>query len=681
MAILFADTFFQAINKLQAKETAKAIDFVTRFQANPKNPGISLERLNTPSKDLWSGRITQELRCILLQLGADWALLFAGHHDAAYLWAERRTVGRHPVTGMIEVVERVEFVEEVREVADQPEALGIFHAHDDAYLLSLGIPENWLPTLRKVRNDDQLLVVAGKMPAEVAERLLLLATGEFVTPPEPVAATASPAEHPDTRRRFFVAHDAQELVRALEAPMEEWVAFLHPTQRNLAQGVFSGPTKVTGSAGTGKTVVALHRARHLARSGKKVLVTSYVRTLCENIEHSLKILCSPDEVANIAVSTLHSEALRLVKSVDRRIRSANDETIDQILREEARRGAEPEKLDFVLAEWKAVIVNHGLRTWPEYRQVKRTGRGTALSTAERKKLWSIFSRVQQRLEQQHELDWPGLCRRAAEWLEDGTVTSEFDAVIVDEVQDLGRPELLLVRALAKRSPQYLMVVGDAGQRIYPGGHGLAAYGIDVRGRSTVLRLNYRTTEQIRRRADQILGAAGDDLDGGKERRDLTRSLMSGPEPRLVACASRQEELTEACKQVQSWIAHGLQPSAIAIFGRTKRVLDRVQEILRGASIDAQPLSDKSELTPDSVRVGTMHRAKGLEFKAVVVLGCSALEVPHAAVLDQCSDPQDRENAEAGERRLLYVAMTRARDELVVLWSGAPSPFLQPLLTG
>lgn len=164
MAVLFADSFFASVNKLQAKETAKAVDFVTRFQANPKNPGISLERLGGASKELWSGRITQELRCIILQVGGDWALLHAGHHDVAYKWAQRRSVGRHPVTGMIEVVERVETVEEVRILRDQESSsAGLFDDHDDAYLLSLGVPEVWLPTLRKVRDEDQLLIVAGKL--------------------------------------------------------------------------------------------------------------------------------------------------------------------------------------------------------------------------------------------------------------------------------------------------------------------------------------------------------------------------------------------------------------------------------------------------------------------------------------------------------------------------------------
>lgn len=679
MTVLFAESFFASLSALQPRESARAIDFVTRFQANPKHPGISLERLNGRSQHLWSGRISQELRCIILQVGGDWALLHAGHHDAAYQWAERRDVGRHPVTGMIEIVERVETVEEIQRLEEPAQDRALFAEHADDYLLSLGVPLHWLPTLRKVQDDDQLLLVADKLPPDVAERLLRLATGELVTPPEPISPTASPAEHPETRRQFFVAEDSDELRRALEAPLEKWVAFLHPTQRKLAQAAFKGPAKVTGSAGTGKTVVGLHRARHLAREGHRVLLTSFVRTLCENLEQALRVLCSRAELERITVSTIHREALQLVKRMDSRARIATTDTIEQQLRQQSEGLAGKFPFEFVRAEWEAVIQAQGLRTWGEYRQAKRTGRGTPLSTGDRKQLWQVFSAVHQRLEAQHFYDWPGVCRKAAGLLEDGRLRSPFDAVIVDEVQDLGRAELLLVAAMAKAAPERLLLLGDAGQRIYPGGVALSALGIDVRGRSTVLRLNYRTTEQIRKAADGILGVHADDLDGAQESRDRTKSVLRGPPPQLIGCKRLSEEHDAVTKTVRTWIGRGLQPSSIAVFGRTKRILDDFEQRLVAEGIATHHLSEKSDGEARQVRLGTMHRAKGLEFKAVVVAGCSEGQVPNAVVLADCSDPQDREDTEARERHLLYVAMTRARDELVIVWSGAPSPFLAPLL--
>lgn len=682
MAVMFADTFFQSVGKLELRDQSRVIDFVNRFQNNPANPGLSLERLHGRSGDLWSGRITQDLRCIIHQDGEHWALLHANRHDAAYRWAERRRVGRHPVTGIIQVVESVETVPEVRAVVDStpPEAPALLADHADDYLLSLGVPEDWLPTLRKLVDEDQLLVVIAKLPDEVGERLLSLAAGETVTPPTPVPADASLIDHPDVRRRFFVAEDSDDLLRALEAPLERWIAFLHPSQRALVEGNYNGPTKVSGSAGTGKTVVAMHRARHLARQGKRVLLTSFVKTLCKNVEQSLRLFCSTQEQERITVSTVHSQALSLLRRTHPKIQPASEPTIRDLLAELGRRDAPGMRQDFVRAEWSAVIQAQGIRTWAEYRSARRTGRGTPLSTRDRKALWKVFAGVHARLAQANTLDWPGICRRVTEQLEAGELESPYDAVVVDEVQDLQPPELRLLAALGARAPGDLMVVGDAGQRIYPGGFGLGALGIKVRGRSHVLRVNYRTTEQIRRAADRVLGTVDDDVDDEQEARDRTRSLLQGPTPDLHGCESSDQEMKGAVDTIRRWMDDGLRPEAIAVFARTKRVLDELSTVLREAGIAAHRLADDDRPPKGSVRLGTMHRAKGLEFKAVLLVGCAEGQLPSEGVLRHLSDPQDREQAEARERRLLYVAMTRARDELALSWSGTPSPFLDALVS-
>ncbi|MCX4239769.1 3'-5' exonuclease [Paraliomyxa miuraensis] len=679
MAVMFADTFFLSVGKLEPRDQARAIDFVNRFQANPANPGTSLERLTGRSRDLWSGRITRDLRCILHQDGEHWALLYADHHDEAYRWAERRRVGRHPVTGIIQVVETVEAVPEVQRVVEAAPADAplLLEAHDDAYLLSLGVPEDWLPTLRKVVDEDQLLVVIDKLPPDVAERLLALAAGDLPTPPAPVAADAPLLDHPDVRRRFFVSEDSDELLRALEAPMERWIAFLHPSQRALVEGDYKGPVKVSGSAGTGKTVVAMHRARHLARQGQRVLLTSFVKTLCKNIEQALGILCSPTERERITVSTVHAQALSLLRRVEPRIQPASESAIDDLLVELQRREAPGFSLEFVRSEWSAVVQAQGLRTWAEYRTARRTGRGTPLSTSDRKTLWKVFTGVHARLASTGLLDWPGVCRKVADRLEAGELQSPFDAVIVDEVQDLSPPELRLVAASCAEHPGHLMVVGDVGQRIYPGGGGLSKHGIAVRGRSHVLELNYRTTEQIRRTADRMLGVI-DDEDQDRTRRDRTRSLLRGPTPVLQGYANVTQEHLGAVERVRAWISEGLQPEELAVFARTKRVLDEVDAALHEAGVPTRRLADDERPPRGVVRLGTMHRAKGLEFKAVLLVGCTRGQVPSEGLLRHLGDPQDREQAEDRERRLLYVAMTRARDELMLSWAGAPSPFLDGL---
>jgi superfamily I DNA/RNA helicase len=545
--------------------------------------------------------------------------------------------------------------------------------------LSLGVPQDWLPTLRKVVNDDQLLIVVAKLPEEVGERLLNLAAGEFVTPPQPLLADASPLEHPDVRRRFFVTDDADEMRHALEAPLHRWISFLHPSQRKLVEGAFKGPAKVTGSAGTGKTVVAMHRARHLARAGHEVLLTSYVRTLCKNVERSLGLFCSPEELRRITVSTVHGQALAIVRKAEPNAQPAKPEEVEALLDRFAHEHAPSFDRAFVGAEWSGVIEPQGIVSWPEYRKARRTGRGKALSVGDRKALWEVFGGVQAALAAKKIYDWPGMCRRAIELLEAGEVESPYAAVIVDEVQDLTPPALRFLATLAAAHPENLMLVGDAGQRIYPGRFGLSSLGVNVRGRSHVLRLNYRTTEQIRRSADKMLGQQTDDMDDGEEQRDKTRSLLSGPMPKLHGYENATAELEAGVTQVGAWLGGGLAPESIAVFARSRTIGKSIFDALREANIQCHHLVDDESASPSgAVCVGTMHRAKGLEFKAVLLFGCTSSQLPNAAMLRSIDDPQDRDDASERDRRLFYVAMTRARDELTISWSGAPSPFLDVL---
>lgn len=646
-------------------------EFVMRFLHNPAQPGISLERVqHAKGKGVWSGRVTSDLRAILHKDGDNWILLYAGHHDDAYDWASRRQVECHPSTGVLQIVESPERFAESLPPAEQQ---ALFQTHSDDYLLSLGVPQTWLPTLRKIDNEDQLLEAAGRLPSEVGERLLALAAGEFVTPPAPVA---SPLDNPDARRRFFVVETDDDLLRILEAPLARWLVFLHPSQRALVEGSFKGAVKVTGSAGTGKTVVAMHRARHLARQGKRVLLTTFVTTLCHDIERNLKLLCSADELSRIVVSTVHNQAMELVRQVDAGVQPVNDDHVESLIG--YYHGVERPAFEasFLYAEWKAVVRPQGILTWDAYRDAGREGRGRALSVKQRKEVWRVLGRIVDEQRASRQLDWSSLCRHASELLNAGSVQSPFDACVVDELQDLGPQEIRFVAALAGSGPDRLMLVGDGGQRIYGHGLSLRACGIDVRGRSHVLRLNYRTTEQIRKFADRILDEKSDDLDGGRESRRGTRSLLKGPVPVPQGFKTDAQQVAFIAEQIERSRKGGVACSEMAVFARTNKRVDNLQKQLQQAGLPTHRLSreDGSD-GAQGVNFGTMHRAKGLEFKVVFVADCSADEVPLKSVLKALDDAADREEALALERQLLYVSMTRARDELYVTWVGEKSPFL------
>jgi hypothetical protein len=673
-----AKTFTKSASALSAADRARVFDFLTKFLADPSNPGLSVERLQRGlDSNLWSARITVGLRTIFHHSGPSYTLLYAGQHDDAYDWASRRRLEQHPVTGTLQIVETAESVKEVFETSAVPKtAPRVFQSHADEYLLSLGVPPDWLPTIREIANDDQLLTVVEKLPEEVGERLMRLHDGELVTPPLPVAPSAPLSASPDNLRRFWVVQDAAELRDLLDKPIEDWMRFLHPSQRELASADFKGPVKVTGSAGTGKTVVGMHRARRLADQGQRVLLTSFVTTLCRNIDHNLQILCNDSQRQRITVGTVHSQALRLARQIDPQLAPADQDHVSRLIERYQDFGDALFDKEFLVAEWTGVIENQGIVSWDEYRDAQRTGRGRGLQVRERRAIWKVFEQVGEDLASKHLATWPALCRRATEALTTGRVQSPFDAVIVDEVQDLKAQEIRFLHSLAASHPGGLMLIGDAGQRIYPGGYSLRSLGIDVRGRSRVLRINYRTTEQIRRFADQILPESSDDLDGGTESRKGTRSLLHGPMPTVQGFKVAKDQEGFVVTQIGQLLGQGLMPREIAVFCRVGARLEPLQQALAAVGIPVYSLGrDEEDVQPDGVHFGTMHRAKGLEYKVVFAYDCTEGVVPNAATLRRCKDPADYDAARARERQLLYVTLTRARDEAFVTWVGLPSPFL------
>ena len=683
--VVCARTFFDSAGRLDNNDRARVFDFLGKFQADPSNPGISLERVNRArDPGMWSARITQSLRAIVHQAGPRYSLLYAGQHEDAYTWAERRTVSPHPVTGSLQLVESSEEVERELRAAPPPKASVAILPADrwpDNYLLSLGVPPEWLPTIRLAHDDDQMLRLCARLPEEVGERLLALAAGELVPPPAPTPPDTPVARQPDAQQRFYVVGDAADLADVLNKPFATWIRFLHPSQRSLVEGRFGGPVKVTGSAGTGKTVVAMHRARHLARQGQRVLLTSFVTTLCRNIERNLHALCNADERSRISVDTIHGQALKLVQEAQPTAQPVEDNTVSELLALYQAQAGEAFSVAFLDAEWEQVVQPQGITTWEQYRDARRTGRGRALNARDRKAVWAALGTVHQALETSDRYTWSGICRRACELIEAGQVASPFDAVIVDELQDLNRQELRFARALSAGAPENLMLAGDAGQRIYQGSFSLRELGIDVRGRSRVLRVNYRTTDQIRRLADRLLGDIADDLDGGDERR-RAHSLLRGPEPTLRGFASAAAHDGFLLERVKALLAAGLAPSDVAVFARTARLHHSIQDYFKNNGVPVFPLSrDNDPADATGINFGSMHRAKGLEFKVVFAARCDRNALPLPAATKGHEDPADEGAAIARERALLYVCITRARDEAIVTWVGNPSRFLEPLLPG
>jgi len=693
--VAVSDTFQKAIERFSSNDQGKILRFLFKFMENPANPGLNLESVNNAiDSGMKSARIDRGIRAIVHQAGSSFTLLHVDSHDDAYRWAAKRRVENHPVTGGLQLVEAVESIEPaIAEIAhsevEQDKAVSakrILANFTDDYLLSLGVPKDWLLALRQIGTEDQLLLAASRLPSDVGDALISLASGQIVTPPKPIAAISKPAA---TRSipssRFWVIESATDLMDLLSKPIEDWIRFLHPTQRKLVAANFAGPSKISGAAGTGKTVVGLHRAHRLAQSGKTVLMTSYVRTLCQNNAKHLAILengvVPPEGITpstKVICNTVHAEALQLAKQIDARIKPINADKITPLIERFHSRGDATISAGFLETEWNGVIEPQGIFTWDEYRDATRYGRGKPLTIKQRKSCWNVFEAVRQAMAGAGQVTWSGICKIARDGIDSGKISSPYDAVIVDEVQDLQVQELLFLKSLIAHNSGEFMLLGDAGQRIYPGGFSLKKLGINTVGRSHILRINYRTTEQIRRFSDSILPDASEDFNDGTERRSSV-SLLHGPDPLLRGFASNSDQVQFVLTQIKETTAESIAPHEIAIFARTANLLKPFELAFQQAGISTVPLdTDDSTDSVEGIHLGTMHRAKGLEFKVVFVVDASDAIIPNQFVLGKMRDQGDFDAAYQRERQLLYVAMTRARDELFITYVGQPSPFLANL---
>ncbi|MFT5682309.1 MAG: DNA replication ATP-dependent helicase Dna2 [Myxococcota bacterium] len=677
MRFLISSTFAKSLQSLSNDEQSQARQAAFDFQLNPRNPGFKFHRVDrAKDKRFWTFRITRDLRAVVHLTDDTFTLCYADHHDAAYRWAERRRLEIHPTTGAVQIIETHEHIEEVvrkivQEVVTDPPA---FARYEVGYLLSLGVPVDWVDCIRSI-TADQFVELSAQLPEEAAERLMRLMVGEAVAPP---VRAADPFYNPDTNRRFLPVSDAQSLKAALDAPWDRWIIFLHPTQRRIVETDFAGPSKVFGGAGTGKTVVGLHRAAWLARKkpSARILLTTYTKTLTARIGHQLDLLMGAGDPARkrIEVNHVHSVATRLYKRGGRRLKLVDGTELRQLI-DRARRdhGVESCSTDYLTAEWSAIIDPMRIRSWQEYRSTPRQGRGRALGGRQKKRIWSAFESVQQHIATAGQQTWDGLFYTVIEQL-NADSSLRYDHVIIDEAQDFGLCGLRLLRALANPGPGDLMLCADAGQRIYKGRFSLIGAGIDVRGRSKRLRVNYRTTEQIRSFSDHIVPTKITTDDGEEDRR--SSSLHSGPAPERIGCDTKAEEIVALTGWLKARLDEGMAPGEIAIFARSRLMLTRrARPALEAAGLSWEMLSKDPPLTPTTVTLATMHQCKGLEFKAVAVVGCDADALPSKRALASAADGGDKDAIRAQERSLLYVACTRARDRLLVTWTGTPSPFL------
>ena len=476
MNFRIADTFTDSLARLTSDEQKLVKTTAFDLQIHPANPGMQFHKLaKAKDKNFWSVRVGSDLRLIVHKSQGNLLLCYVDHHDRAYDWAERRKLETHPKTGAAQLVEVRETVQEIRipTYVESPQPvspkLPLFAGMSDDDLLTYGVPPEWMPDVRQA-DEDSLLALADRLPGEAAEALLDLATGGKPLPPQPVTPVTSPFDHPDALRRFRVMTNVEELERALEFPWDKWSVFLHPEQRQLVERHYTGPARVSGSAGTGKTIVALHRAVFLARANQdaRVLLTTFSDILANALRTQLRRLISnePRLAERLEVHSIDGIGEHLYKSHCGPVNLAPREVVHDVLHAAAAKvGNHKFSAAFLLTEWEQVVDAWQLDTWEAYRDVVRLGRKTRLSEARRAILWSMFERVRAGLASRN------MITRSAMFTKLATAVAEsrnppFDFTVVDEAQDIGVAHLRFFAGLGWHRPDALFFAGDLGQRIF-----------------------------------------------------------------------------------------------------------------------------------------------------------------------------------------------------------------------
>lgn len=704
MNFRIADTFTDSLARLNGDEQKAVKTTAFDLQTNPAHPSLQFHKLDkSKDKNFWSVRVNSDIRIIVHRNQRDLLLCYVDHHDKAYAWAERRKLETHPKTGAAQLVEIRERIQEVlvpvyvQTVLPTEPKPCLFQDFSDDELLSFGIPVQWIPDVRQA-NEDSLLALTDHLPAEAAEALLEIATGG--RRPEVIQITSSvvetneqdealysmapmdPFEHPDAERRFRVITNVEELERALEFPWDKWTIFLHPEQRQLVERDYSGPARVSGSAGTGKTVVALHRAVYLARQypDARILLTTFSDTLANSLRTKLKRLVSnePRLAERIDVHAIDAVGVRLYTSNIAPLMLATDEMVRGLLADEsAKIGGHKFSQHFLWTEWDQIVDAWQLGTWEAYRDVARLGRKTRLPETQRKLLWTIVESVQGHLKAQ------GLVTKAGLFSALATVVASsknppYDYAIADEAQDLSIPHLRFLAAISANRPDALFFAGDLGQRIFQQPYSWRSLGVDIRGRSRTLRVNYRTSHQIRSHADRLLGPEIADVDGNTEDRKGTVSVFNGPRPEVHRLRDIQSEIEMVARWMVQKAAADVAPHEFGVFVRSGAELTRARRAVDRAGFTFKILDDRVETTGGYVSISTMPLAKGLEFRAVVVMACDDEIIPLQKRIEIVGDEADLQEVYDTERQLLYVACTRARDFLLLTSVIPASEFLDDL---
>ena len=691
--VAISSDFLTAFARLPRQIQSKVTEFVNKFRNDPMSPGIHYEKLNSGiDKKIFSVRIDDTYRGIVVrqQETGVYLLLWVDHHDEAYQWAANKRCEVNPQTGAIQVFD----VQTVVEQVSAPEKVALFALATDDDLLQLGVPEAQLDFVRSFIHKEDFYKAESAMPQDAYEHLSWLAEGfpvaevlELLAEEQNTSASgedlAAALDVPATLKSFVVVDGEDELRRIMAEPLEKWRVFLHPTQRKIVRKEYSGAARVLGGAGTGKTVVAMHRAKQLAskcEGQQRILMTTFTANLAADIRENLRKICTLEELRRIEVIHLDAWVNQFLRESSFSAQIGYDDAIDPIWEKAILLANNdlPFEASFYKEEWNRIVIAQEALTLNKYVKATRNGRGTRLDRKKRIQVWKVFENYQNLMKEYQIRDINTAMYESTKLLQAAGSKPRYTSIIIDEGQDFSDNAYRLIRALAgEEHPNDIFIVGDSHQRIYRNHPTLSKCGINVRGRSSILKINYRTTEEIRKHAFALLnGISFDDLDDGADIGGKCQSLTHGEKPIIENFGNANDEFAFILGEVKKLKNSGVALTDICVVARTKKLVDDYIALFTRAGIRSYAIkrNKADDRSYDGLRVATMHRVKGLEFKYVFIAAVNNRIIPLPSAINK-TDPVSEAESITSEKCLLYVAMTRAQKGVYITSYGKKSDFL------
>ena len=682
MKLYLGDKCWDKLFELPKNVQLRVRDFQRKFKENPFSPAINLEKIASFEDDsLRTARIDDTYRAIIgVASGDTYCLLYIDHHDEAMRWAQHKRFAWNSYTNSFQVTSIT--MEEVVEQRGKERDDTVFAKYTDEQLLRIGVPEHQLPLVRSIKDMDDLEKAESSLSGDVFEYLFYLMDdgtdiNNIITEVE-----AGKEQDGDStinnKRNFIEITDDEELERVIAEGTEKWQIFLHPSQRLLVEKSYAGSLKVTGGGGTGKTVAAIHRLKKLTEKGpmKSVLYTTFTRTLIKNISSRVRSMGIKSE--NCVIETIDKLALDMAKTYGLIPQTATvlDYGPSSRTSEEIWDGIVTDNLSqfdtrFLKREYLDVIVYNNNKTIDDYYRQSRTGRTQPVNRKQRTEIWNLVEQYVARKKESQLYDRNEIFNLIANHLNENGI-HPFKHVIADEIQDFSNPELRFLRALVEEGPDDLFLVGDPYQRIYNNRKiAFSQVGINVRGkRSKRLRVNYRTTEEIKRAATNVVnGCAFDDFDGSPESLAGYVSLMHGDRPEYKIYDNRNEEIAAIIDFIRMCRENGIEYKDIVVASYIKDSIKPVQDALHRNNIPYKNLMNEGTGNDNGVNLSSFHNMKGLEFKVVILSDVNKKTFPYLPYGFEGLDEIEKKNHLMNQKALMYVAITRAMQKVLITGSG------------